>query len=110
TAPNEPSPRWKASDGWPIPTTGPCCGGAACWNMERVRRIVPGRRWRRAGLLADSDVAKPGSPVAGAVAPAFMANWLTPFVPDAGGSILQLPVVANLEGDYLMDSGLLRRR
>lgn len=65
---------------------------------------------RRAGLLADSDVAKPGSPVAGAVAPAFMANWLTPFVPDAGGSILQLPVVANLEGDYLMDSGLLRRR
>jgi hypothetical protein len=65
---------------------------------------------RRAGLLADSDMSKPGSPVAGAVSPAFMANWLRPFVPDAGGSILQLPVVANLEGDYLMDSGLQRRR
>ena len=65
---------------------------------------------RRAGLFAASDDAKPGSPLTTEVAPAFPASWCDPFTPSAGGPLLQLPVAANLEGDYLMGARLLQRR
>ena len=65
---------------------------------------------RRAGLLAASDLPKPGSPFAAVVEPAFVAGWEEPFAPQPGGPLLQLPVAANLEGDYLMGPRLLRRR
>ncbi len=66
---------------------------------------------RRAGLLADSDLPKPGSPLHRAVRPAFAAGWEQPFTPhQAGGPLLQLPIVANVEGDYLMGRRLLARR
>ena len=65
---------------------------------------------RRAGLLADSDLPKPGSPRHRAVRSAFAADWERPFTPVAGGPLLQLPIVTNLEGDYLMGSRLLERR
>lgn len=65
---------------------------------------------RRAGLWADSDLAKPGSPLGSAVGPAFFAGWEEPFASEPGGPLLQLPIAANLEGDYLMGPRLLGRR
>ncbi|MEM7352707.1 MAG: tetratricopeptide repeat protein [Acidobacteriota bacterium] len=65
---------------------------------------------RRAGLLADSDLPKPRSARQGAVPPAFAAGWQAPFTPTPGGPILQLPIVANVEGDYLMGPRRLTRR
>lgn len=73
-------------------------------------RAWSGVALRRAGLLADSDRNKPGSPRAGAVPPAFFADWQQPFEPRPGGPLLQLPIVANLEGDYLMGTRSLERR
>ncbi len=65
---------------------------------------------RRAGLWADSDLPKPKSPRRAVVQPAFAAGLDQPFEPSAGGPILQLPIVSNLEGDYLMGSRRLARR
>jgi hypothetical protein len=65
---------------------------------------------RHAGLWADSDVPKPGNPFGGVVPPAFMASLDAPFEPQPGAALLQLPVVANLEGDYVMGPRLLARR
>lgn len=62
---------------------------------------------RRAGLLADSDVVRP--PSAEKVPTAFMAPWSKPFSPLASGSLLQLPIVANLEGSYGQGQRRLRR-
>ncbi len=73
-------------------------------------RAWSGVALRRAGLLADSDRNKPGSPRAGAVPPAFFASREEPFEPRPGGPLLQLPIVANLEGDYLMGPRALERR
>jgi hypothetical protein len=64
----------------------------------------------RAGLLADSDLPKPASPRGGAVAPAFPASGEDPFSPHPGGPLLQLPIVANLEGDFRMGWRALARR
>jgi tetratricopeptide (TPR) repeat protein len=65
---------------------------------------------RRAGLLAASDMGKPGSPLSSNVAPAFPASWAKPFDASSDGQLLQLPIASNLEGDYLMGSALLKRR
>jgi tetratricopeptide (TPR) repeat protein len=65
---------------------------------------------RRAGLLADSDQPKPVSARVDTVSAAFPADWEEPFTPCPGGPLLQLPIAANLEGDYLMGSRRLRRR
>ena len=64
---------------------------------------------RRAGLVAVSDLAKPSSPFAHAT-PAFFCDWEDPGRPDSRGPLLQLPIAANLEGDFLMGPWLLRRR
>lgn len=65
---------------------------------------------RRAGLLADSDLPKPSSTRTEKVPAAFPAGWEQPFTPHPGGPLLQLPIVANLEGDYLMGPNKLQRR
>ncbi|MEM7585731.1 MAG: hypothetical protein AAF560_20240 [Acidobacteriota bacterium] len=65
---------------------------------------------RRAGLWADTDLPKPRSPGRVAVPPAFPTGWERPFEPCAGGPILQLPIVSNLEGDFVMGPGRLARR
>lgn len=65
---------------------------------------------RRAGLLAASDLPKPPSPSARAVPAAFYADWGKPFEPRPGGPLLQLPIVANVEGDYRMGVRRLARR
>ncbi|HEY6328541.1 MAG TPA: hypothetical protein VI756_04320, partial [Blastocatellia bacterium] len=65
---------------------------------------------RRAGLLAASDVPKPGSPLSYDIGPAHWANWSRPFDRCPGGQLLQLPIAANVEGDYLMGPDLLIRR
>ncbi len=65
---------------------------------------------RRAGLWADSDVAKPASPRVAVVQPAFVAGLEKPLEPAPEGPILQLPIVSNLEGDYLMGWRRLARR
>ncbi len=65
---------------------------------------------RRAGLWADSDLPKPRSPRQTVIPPAFAGGWERPFEPLPGGPLLQLPVVANLEGDYLMGPRRLTRR
>jgi hypothetical protein len=62
----------------------------------------------RAGLRAVSDLPKPAVPL-GKVSPAFACAWEEPFVPDPSGPMLQLPIAANLEGDYLMGRSLLGR-
>ena len=64
---------------------------------------------RRAGLLAVSDVAKPRSSLRLAT-PAFRCAWDDPDRSDKGGPLYQLPIVANLEGDFTMGPSLLRRR
>lgn len=65
---------------------------------------------RRAGLLAASDRAKPAGPGPEAVPPAFPAGWRRPFDPVPGGPLFQLPIVANVEGDYRMGRRRLERR
>jgi len=84
--------------------------GLLDYGDSQADRVWSGVALRRAGLLADSDVAKPGSPLADVVPSAYMMGWSSLSSPEPGGQCLQLPVVANLEGDYLMDSALLRRR
>ena len=63
-----------------------------------------------AGLAADSDLPKPSSPGARAIPAAFPASRAKPFEPQPGGPLLQLPIVANLEGDYRMGPAQLARR
>ena len=65
---------------------------------------------RRAGLLANSDMPKPASPFSSSAPRAFLADWGRPFTPRPGGILLQMPMTAGLEGDYLMGGRLLRRR
>jgi tetratricopeptide (TPR) repeat protein len=62
----------------------------------------------RAGLRAVSDLPKPSVPL-GIASPAFACSWEQPFEPDPAGPMLQLPIAANLEGDYLMGRSLLAR-
>jgi hypothetical protein len=65
---------------------------------------------KRAGLLAVSDMAKPTRPWQSEVGPAFPVGWLDPFEFSPGGPMYQLPIAANLEGDYLMGARALARR
>ena len=72
-----------------------------CWSMVALRS---------AGLMANSDLPKPGSPSTRIVSAAFLATRPRPFDSQPGGAMLQLPIVANLEGDYRMESSQLDRR
>lgn len=64
----------------------------------------------KAGLLAVSDMARPKRPWQSVVSPAFPVGWKAPFEVLPGGPLFQLPIVANLEGDYLMGLRALERR
>ena len=65
---------------------------------------------RRAGLLAVSDLPKPASPRRWRVEPAFPIGWEDPAQPAPGGPLLQLPIAADLEGDFRMGPRRLVRR
>ncbi len=61
----------------------------------------------RAGLFADSDV--PRKTFAPPIAlTAFFAALENPFAPNPDGEILQLPIAANLEGDFLSEARKLQ--
>jgi hypothetical protein len=64
---------------------------------------------RRAGLIACSDISKPASPLATAK-PAFISSHERPFEPATDGTIVQMPIAVNLEGDYLMGPAALAVR
>jgi hypothetical protein len=55
-------------------------------------------------------MAKPKHPWRSIVGPAFPVGWSDPFEHAPGGPLFQLPIVANLEGDYLMGARSLQRR
>ena len=80
------------------------------YGDSREERAWSAVALRRAGLLAASDLAKPAGSGPDAVPPAFPCGWAKPFDPVTGGPLIQLPIVANTEGDYRMDSGRLARR
>ena len=60
---------------------------------------------RRAGLVAGSDVMVSGD----GPTTAFPSGWARPARRDAHGPLLQLPIVANLEGSYLQGKRRLRK-
>ena len=80
------------------------------YGDSREERAWSAVALRRAGLLAASDLAKPAGSGPDAVPPAFPCGWAKPFDPVTGGPLIQLPIVANTEGDYRMDAGRLARR
>lgn len=61
----------------------------------------------RAGLWGDSDIGR-GERSAGEVT-AFLADVSDPFAPCACGVLAQLPVLNNLEGDYIKEARALAR-
>ncbi len=61
---------------------------------------------RRAGLVAGSDVLVSGET---ASSTAFPCGWTQPGCQDVHGPLLQLPIVANLEGSYLQGTRRLRK-
>ena len=77
------------------------------YGLDEVDRSWSSVALRRAGLKADSDVVRP--PSSSGVPIAFMARGSRPFVPETSGSLLQLPIAANLEGGYLQGERRLRR-
>lgn len=64
---------------------------------------------RRAGLLAVSDLPSPRRVRARPAPTAFFCGWERPFEEEPGGPLLQLPVAANLEGDFVTGPRRLRR-
>lgn len=61
----------------------------------------------RAGIFADSDM--PKKTFAPNIAPtAFFAALENPFTPNPNGELVQLPIAANLEGDFLSDARTLQ--
>lgn len=56
----------------------------------------------RAGIIADSDLRD--------ALPAFFAGIADPFVPRAGGELIQLPIWGNLEGNFFHDAHALQQR